>query len=277
MKTVAIDAGHGLFTAGKRCMKTLDPNETREWLLNGSVADIVQEKLLEYECRVLRVDDTTGKKDIALSNRVKAANQAGADIYISIHHDAGINGGSGGGTMVFYYSGAPDRPRQAQRLYDAVVGRTGLKGNRSQKVVKKGFYVVKNTKMPAFLIENGFMDSAVDVPIILSRKHAERTAEGIVAWLVKELQLPLKDGSRDNTGNITQPAPEVVPSEKVYYPAYIGKSTSLVDALKSLGISSDFASRKKIAKANRIVAYAGTAGQNTRLYNLLRAGMLKRA
>lgn len=275
MKTILIDAGHGLFTTGKRCMKKLDPDETREWLLNDRIADMCEEKLLKYECRVLRADDTTGKKDIALSARVKAANQAGADIYISIHHNAGVNGGSGGGAMVFYYSGCPDRPRQAQRLYDAVVGRTGLRGNRSQKVVKKGFYVVKNTKMPAFLIENGFMDSAVDVPIILSKKHAERTAEGIVEWLVKELKLPLKDGSRDNSGNTSQPVPKALPAEKTY-PAYIGKSASLVDALKSLGIPSDFSKRRQIAKANGIAIYTGSATQNTWLYNLLRAGMLKR-
>ena len=38
MAKIAIDAGHGLYTEGKRCLKSLDPNETREWQLNERVA-----------------------------------------------------------------------------------------------------------------------------------------------------------------------------------------------------------------------------------------------
>ena len=30
-KIIAISAGHGYNTAGKRCLKKLDANETREW------------------------------------------------------------------------------------------------------------------------------------------------------------------------------------------------------------------------------------------------------
>ena len=129
-KIIAIDAGHGMRTAGKRCLKSIDPVQTREWFLNDRIADRLQELLAGYDCIVLRADDTTGAKDISLSARVKAANQAKAALYLSIHHNAGINGGSGGGTVVYYYSSAAARAQQAQRLYDAVVSSTGLRGNR---------------------------------------------------------------------------------------------------------------------------------------------------
>ena len=59
-----------------------------------------------------------------------------------------------------------------------------------------------------------------------------------------------------------------------YYPKYSGKSTSLVDALKSLKIESKFSFRKKLAKLNGISAYLGTAKQNTRLLTLLKNGKL---
>lgn len=62
-----------------------------------------------------------------------------------------------------------------------------------------------------------------------------------------------------------------------YYKKYSGKSNSLVDALKSLKIDSSFSYRRKIAKANGISAYLGTASQNTKLLNLLKQGKLKRA
>lgn len=193
MKIIALDAGHGVNTAGKRCMKAIDPNETREWYLNDRISDRVEELLADYDCKVVRVGDTTGKKDISRSQRVATANNINADVYISVHHNAGINGGYGGGTVVYYYSTKPERKEQAQRLYNEVVNRTGLVGDRGSKILKKAFDVVKNTKMPAFLIENGFMDSRVDVPIILSAEHAEKTAQGILAFLVKEYSLNKKE------------------------------------------------------------------------------------
>lgn len=273
---IALDAGHGLKTAGKRCMRSIDPAETREWWLNDRIADQAQALLAGYDCTVIRVDDTTGAKDIPRSARVKAANSVKADIYISIHHNAGIKGGTGGGTVVFYYSSAAARPLQAQRLYNAVTAQTSLFGNRSQKVIKYGFDVVKHTKMPAFLIENGFMDSQVDTPIILTSAHAAHTAQGIVDFLASELQLVPLSGSaqKPQTGGAT--APDSNPSVRTYYPAYTGPKTTLWAAMMALGLDASYAHRKLIAKANNITGYIGTAAQNTRMYNLLVAGILKK-
>lgn len=265
-KIIAIDAGHGMGTAGKRCLKSIDPNQTREWWLNDRIADCLQELLAEYDCQVIRVDDTTGIKDVALSTRVKIANNAKADVYISIHHNAGINGGSGGGTVVYYYSGVAARLTQAKALYNAIVSRTGLAGNRSEKVKKYGFYVVKHTSMPAFLIENGFMDSRADTPIILTPEHAEKTAQGILAFLVDMFAMKQKDGQNSPTE----------PQAGIYYPAYTGKKTTLSAAMTSLGINSTYAYRKQIAAVNNITGYVGTAAQNTQMYNLLVSGLLKK-
>lgn len=60
----------------------------------------------------------------------------------------------------------------------------------------------------------------------------------------------------------------------VYYPRYKGKSSSIVDALKSLGINSGKNNRKRIAVLNGIKNYSGSAIQNTRLLNLLKKGKL---
>ncbi len=273
-KIIALDAGHGMKTAGKRCLKSLDPNQTREWYLNDRIMDKVEAALQAYDCTVIRVGDTTGAKDVSLASRVKTANSAGADIYISMHHNAGLNGRKGGGTVVFYSSSKPERGIQAQALYNAITSRTGLKGNRSQKVVKKGFYVIRNTSMPAFLIENGFMDSPDDVPVILTEQHADRTAEGVVYFITSLLQLKSTAGTAGSAGGAgSGKAPNAV---SACYPAYTGKKTTLSAALTSLGITSTYAFRKQVAAANDIAAYVGTASQNTEMYNLLVAGLLKR-
>jgi len=59
-----------------------------------------------------------------------------------------------------------------------------------------------------------------------------------------------------------------------YYPRYKGKSSSIVDALKSLSINPSKSNRKRIATLNGIKNYTGTATQNTKLLNLLKRGTL---
>lgn len=60
----------------------------------------------------------------------------------------------------------------------------------------------------------------------------------------------------------------------VYFKKYAGDTTSIVTALKSIGATSTFDYRSKIAKANSITAYSGTAAQNTKMLNLLKQGKL---
>lgn len=64
---------------------------------------------------------------------------------------------------------------------------------------------------------------------------------------------------------------------KKYYKKYTGKSVSLVDALKSIGVNSSMVNRRKIAKANGIKNYSGSAEQNTKLLELLKKGKLVKA
>ena len=63
--------------------------------------------------------------------------------------------------------------------------------------------------------------------------------------------------------------------EKAYFPAYTGlKTYSIVDALKEVGAESTYAYRHKIAAANGITFYCGTATQNLKMLELLKQGKL---
>lgn len=59
-----------------------------------------------------------------------------------------------------------------------------------------------------------------------------------------------------------------------YFPQYLGKSASFVDALASLNINASKDNRTKIAAANGIPSYSGSAQENTYLLNLLKHGKL---
>ena len=191
---IALTAGHYLYTAGKRCLKSLDPKETREWWLNDRIADKIEVKLQEYTgWDLLRTDDTTGKKAIKLKERVAMAEEFGADDYISLHHNAAGRKFSGGGIVAYVRAIPSAADLELQKdLYDALIAATGLEGNRSNPLPRTNLYECYKPSMAATLLELGFMDSTVDCPIILTEKYAEQCATAIVSVLVKRGKLTKK-------------------------------------------------------------------------------------
>ena len=185
---IALGAGHRLATPGKRCLKSLDPKETREWVLNDRICDKVEKMLAaEYSgYELLRVDDTEGKKEISVNARNNAANNWKADVCIAVHHNAGINGGKGGGIVAYVCKGVGEETKAWQKdLYNALIAHTGLKGNRSTPLGVANFLMLTGTKAPAVLLELGFMDSQTDVPVILTDDYATKCAKAIVEVIVK--------------------------------------------------------------------------------------------
>ena len=190
MLHIAIDAGHYKGTPGRRCLAALDPAQTGEWELNRRVADKLEERLERYDCQVIRVDDKTGETLLDLPERVQAANGWPADVYLSIHHNAGIRGGSGGGCVVYTAPGCQAKTKALQKaVYGAVVSRTGLVGNRATPMAESRLYVLQRTAMPAILIECGFMDSSTDVPVILGPYFGSQVSDGLLAALVEVFNL----------------------------------------------------------------------------------------
>ena len=183
---IAVDAGHYINTPGKRVPKELDPAQTREWTINDRVARFFAEAAKQYVgVELLRVDDTTGKTDVSLANRCKKANDWGADFYLSIHHNAGINLGKGGGICAFSYQHGTKAAQYRDAIYEACISAGGLKGNRATPKLAKGFYVIKYTKAPAVLMEYGFMDSKVDAPIILTEAYSKLVAYATMDGIAK--------------------------------------------------------------------------------------------
>ena len=197
---IAYGAGHYLKTADKRLPKKLDKNQTREWVLNDRVAKYFAEAAKQYEdVELLRVDDPTGEKSVSLSARCKKANQYDADFALAIHHNAGINLGKGGGIVAFSYKNGTKAARYRDAIYDACIAAGGLRGNRATPKQAKGFYVLKNTKLPAVLVEYGFMDSVSDAPVILTEAYSKRVAYATMEAIAKVAGLSLKgEGKKEN-------------------------------------------------------------------------------
>lgn len=90
-----------------------------------------------------------------LAEECRIANASGADLFIAVH----FNSGGGTGTECFYSSGNAEGKKYAEKLSANVASALGLK-NRGAKTAN--FYVLRNTKMTAVLLETCFVDSKAD-------------------------------------------------------------------------------------------------------------------
>ena len=193
MKTLAIAAGH--WEGVDRGIPTnLHSPRVSEWDLNKPVVDAVEEILNRYKgVQVLRVEDTTGAKMVSLSDRCKAANAANADYFLEVHHNGGINGGSGGGATAYCIKEGGQAEVLRDKLYGAIIqAYPELRGNRANPKTTANFTVLRLTPMPAVLLELGFMDSATDVPLLLSADHTSKCAAAIASTFVELWGLALK-------------------------------------------------------------------------------------
>jgi len=168
---IAIDPGHGGIDEG--CTAT----GVKEKDVNLQIAMLVKEKLEELGFRVMltRQEDTY----LAKEDRVRLANDAKADAFVSIHQntfeDAGISG------METWYDGTCLK-RDNERLAQLVHMQT-LKSTGAQERELRGdadFHVTSMTQMPACLIETGFLSSEQEKNQLLSSEYQEQIAEGIV-------------------------------------------------------------------------------------------------
>lgn len=174
---IAYCAGHFLSTPGKRVPAELDAAQTREWVLNDRIADYFAQAAAQYpEVELLRTDDPLGVTDITIANRTRKANSWGADLYLDLHHNAGVKLGAGGGVEAFCYPGSVQGARYRDAIYNAVVEAGGLRGNRSLPLQEKSFASLRLAKAPAVLVEYGFMDSRTDYPVIITEEYAKKVA-----------------------------------------------------------------------------------------------------
>lgn len=178
-KVLVLDAGHGLNTSGKQTMNG-SKGVIKEWTLNSNVCNKIQAILKDYDVTIHRTDDTTGKTDISLSERVKRCNNYNPHLFVSIHHNAG----GGVGTEVYWHTkGTAEDKKVASILAPKLASKCGMR-NRG---VKQASFAVLGCKPTAILVEGGFMDTVADYEIITSDKgqqaYAEAVAESIIEYL----------------------------------------------------------------------------------------------
>ena len=202
-KILVLDAGHGLNTAGKRTLNG-SRGVVHEWTMNNNVCNKIANILKDYNVTVYRTDDTTGKTDVSLSERVKRCNNYNPHLFVSIHHNAvGVSSWSTAtGVETYWHTyGTTEDKKLARIVAPKLATKTGLR-NRG---VKQAQFAVLGCKATAILIEGGFMDTLNDYKVITSDKGQQAYAEAVVEGLVEYLGLKKKQTttSQPTTSNPT--------------------------------------------------------------------------
>lgn len=110
-----------------------------------------------------------------LRARVDIANEAGVDLFVSVHNNALGPTTSGTETFHYYYSSAASR-LLAQDVQAEMVAALGLP---DRGVKTAGFYVLRNTRMPAILVEGGFLSNPTEALLLADPATRQRMAEAV--------------------------------------------------------------------------------------------------
>lgn len=195
---IALDAGHGGEDEGSARAEVLEKT------INLQIAEAVAEKLKEAGYQVLMIRE--GDEEISLEKRVQIANEAGAQIYISIHQNACEETVSAvSGVEVWYNEGKAEGGSKhlADLIHNDVVLYTKAKDRGV--VADESLYVIRETNMPACLVETGFLSNAKERELLGTEDYQERIAEGIASgvdlyFFPKTMYLTFDDGpSPENT------------------------------------------------------------------------------
>ena len=177
---VVIDPGHGGSDPG-----AIGIGGIRETDVVLEVSKLVKKLLSDkgVKVRLTRKNEV----ELDLPPRVSFANKTDADVFVSIHANASrgkrrdING-----LETFYYRGWRGR-LLAKRIQKQILR---VSPGSPDRGVKQGrFYVIKNTKMPAVLVEIGFLTGRLDARRLEKPAHRKRIAyaisKGILEYLSK--------------------------------------------------------------------------------------------
>jgi N-acetylmuramoyl-L-alanine amidase len=217
MVRIFIDPGHEGVLSG------YDPgavgNGLKEADLTLAIAKLARDKLLKYNGVQVKLS-REGNKKLTLSQRAKMANDWGADIFISIH----INAGGGVGFESFIFNGNVSEATRANQnvIHQEIIRATGW-NDRGKK--RANFAVLRQTKMPALLTENGFIDNKTDANKLKQNAFIDKIAQGHVNGLVKAFGLKPKSQPK--------PAPKQTnTSGKTFYRVVTGSFTDRKNAEK---------------------------------------------
>lgn len=196
VRTICLDPGHG----GKDAGKTVGHNyeKTYTLLLARETAALLKER--GFKVFLTRTNDEM----VELPDRPELASRRGADLFVSLHYNAadpsvhgvevfclspvGVNSSDEGGGTSFHPSeiGNAQDDRNVLLAYEMQKNITRSLPLEDLGLKRSRFEVLRLARMPAILIEGGFLSNPEDAKNIydaaIRKRMARAIVEGIVAY-----------------------------------------------------------------------------------------------
>ncbi|MCQ8259932.1 GBS Bsp-like repeat-containing protein [Streptococcus suis] len=203
--TVYLDPGHGGIDSGASYGGVHEKN------LALSVANKLKDTLLQRGINVLMTRNADYNVDF-LTERSRMANESNADLFVSIHFNAsgaGVTTAKGIETYWYQpYDAYPSKINQAKHADPVRLAESEILANKVQSnlisetgavdrgILRRTFAVLRETAIPAILVELGYMDNPSELQTIKQSSYHDKLAaglaNGIMDWYgtVEGKQLP---------------------------------------------------------------------------------------
>lgn len=175
---VIIDAGHGGTDEGARVQAFMEKRITL-------TTAIMTKKLLEergYKVIMTRTRDSY----ISLPRRVSIANKTKAALFVSIHFNASRYENAKGVEIYFCDTSEKWRASASRRLANCILYQLVDQTEATSRGIKGGnFHVIRETEMPAVLVEGGFVTNCEERSLLCKKEYLKKIAQGIALGVDK--------------------------------------------------------------------------------------------
>lgn len=189
-KTVFINPGHGGSDPGAVA------KGFKEKDLNLTIALACRDELKSHGVTVVmgREKDV----DRTSSQIISACNSSEALLAVDIHNNAG----GGDGAEVYYYSKGGQSLSLAKNILDEIqkIGQNS-RGTKT-RVSSDGseyYYFIRETSMPAVIVECAFVDNSEDMKILDTKAEQQAMGKAIARGILKELNIPYKNNNQNES------------------------------------------------------------------------------
>lgn len=181
---VVIDPGHGGVDVGAVGIGNLYEADV-VLPIAQQVATLLQQQGIQA------VLTRSSNVEIDLEPRVQMAEQAQADLFVSIHANSmGMERPDVNGAETYYYSNGE---ALAQTIQSSIVSSLGM---NDRGIKQARFYVLRRTSMPAVLVETGYVTGSEDAPRLADANFRNQMAVAIARGILQYIQQQAMAGSR---------------------------------------------------------------------------------
>ena len=179
---VVIDPGHGGCDFGASVQSTYEKS------LALSTSMLLKKYLTEKGYKVIM----TRTRDIylPLKDRADIANKTRAKLFVSLHFNADKNQTASGIEVFYYMSPNKWRTRCSKKLAECTLLNLLADTGAASRGVKTGnFHVIRETEMPAVLIEAGFITHAKERGHLKDLRYRDKLARAMAKGIEKYFAL----------------------------------------------------------------------------------------